>query len=117
MPRKLKKAIRGFPVASTALLSLGLCSIPLFAAAESPGRIELTANWKLASALDAPSDGAAISAVDYQDARWHSIRRMPATVLEILQEDGVYPDLYVGMNLLEKVPQRSEERRVGKECR
>ena len=30
---------------------------------------------------------------------------MPATVLEILQEDGVYPDLYVGKNMLEKVPQ------------
>ena len=30
---------------------------------------------------------------------------MPATVLEMLQEDGVYPDLYYGMNLLEKVPQ------------
>ncbi len=30
---------------------------------------------------------------------------MPATVLEVLQEDGVYPDLYVGMNLLKKVPQ------------
>lgn len=30
---------------------------------------------------------------------------MPATVLEILQEDGVYPNLYVGKNMLEKVPQ------------
>ena len=30
---------------------------------------------------------------------------MPATVLEILQEDGVYPDLYVGKNMLERVPQ------------
>jgi exo-1,4-beta-D-glucosaminidase len=29
---------------------------------------------------------------------------MPATVLEILQEDGVYPNLYVGKNLLENVP-------------
>lgn len=105
MPQKLEKARSRSAAAARALLALSLCAIPLSAAAESPGRIELAANWRLASALDAPSNGAAISALDYNDARWHPIRRMPATVLEILQEDGVYPDLYVGMNLLEKVPQ------------
>ena len=30
---------------------------------------------------------------------------MPATVLQILQENGTYPNLYVGKNLLEGVPQ------------
>jgi len=30
---------------------------------------------------------------------------MPSTVLEILQEDGVYQNLYYGMNLLTEVPQ------------
>jgi exo-1,4-beta-D-glucosaminidase len=30
---------------------------------------------------------------------------MPATVLEILEEDGVYPNLYYGENLLKEVPQ------------
>lgn len=30
---------------------------------------------------------------------------MPATVLEILEEDGTYPNLYEGMNLLKEVPQ------------
>ena len=29
----------------------------------------------------------------------------PATVLEILQEDGVYPNLYYGMNLITEPPQ------------
>jgi exo-1,4-beta-D-glucosaminidase len=75
------------------------------AAVENPGRIELAENWKLASAAEAQAEGPAISAAGYGDARWHPIHRMPATVLEILQEDGVYPDLYVGKNLLEKVPQ------------
>jgi len=78
---------------------------PSFASAENPGRIELAENWKLASATEAPEDGAAVSVAAYQDDRWHPIRRMPATVLEVLQEDGVYPDLYFGKNLLEKVPQ------------
>ncbi|HEX9045624.1 MAG TPA: glycoside hydrolase, partial [Verrucomicrobiae bacterium] len=56
------------------------------------------------SATDARADGPAISTAGYRDARWHPIHRMPATVLEILQEDGVYPNLYFGKNLLEKVP-------------
>ena len=30
---------------------------------------------------------------------------MPATVLEALQDDGTYPDLYYGKNLLDEVPQ------------
>lgn len=30
---------------------------------------------------------------------------MPATVLDVLQEDGTYPNLYYGMNLATEVPQ------------
>ena len=94
-----------FRVILMVLLLLGIATVPLFAAAENPGRIEFAENWKLASATEAQSEGAAISVAGYKDARWHPIHRMPATVLEILQEDGVYPNLYVGKNLLEKVPQ------------
>jgi exo-1,4-beta-D-glucosaminidase len=67
-------------------------------------RIELAENWKLASTAEAQSAGDAISVAGYRDARWHPIHRMPATVLEILQEDGVYSNLYVGTNML-SVPQ------------
>ena len=94
-----------FRIISIVLLLLGIGIVPLLAAAENPGRIELAENWKLASATEAPDAGAAISAAGYRDFRWHPIHRMPATVLEILQEDGVYPNLYFGKNLLEKVPQ------------
>ena len=87
------------------VLLLGIGIVPSFAAAENPGRIELAENWKLAPATEAPADGAAISVASFRDSRWHPIHRMPATVLEILQEDGVYTDLYFGKNLLEKVPQ------------
>src|SRR5450759_90880 len=77
----------------------------LLAAADTPCRIELAENWKLASSKDVQAEGAAISVAGYNDERWYPIHRMPATVLQILQEDGVYPDLYVGKNLMEKVPQ------------
>jgi exo-1,4-beta-D-glucosaminidase len=84
---------------------LGMGIAPLLATAQNPDRVELAENWKLACATEAPADGAVISVAGYQDSRWHPIRRMPATVLEILQEDGTYPNLYFGKNLLEKVPQ------------
>jgi exo-1,4-beta-D-glucosaminidase len=86
-------------------LSIGAGHLSSSAAAESPRTIELAENWKLASANNLPLSGAAISLPDYQDTGWHAIRRMPATVLEILEEDGVYPNLYVGKNMAENVPQ------------
>jgi len=90
-----------------AVLSLLLClfALPALGQMEAPGKLELSENWKLAAAKDVEAGGAAISQSDYRDQAWHPIHRMPATVLEILQEDGVYPNLYVGMNMLEKVPQ------------
>src|SRR5579863_3498206 len=76
-------------------------------AADAPAqsKIELAQGWKLKSTNDEKQTGAAISQADFQDVDWHAIHRMPATVLEILQEDGVYPDLYVGKNMAESVPQ------------
>ncbi len=93
-----------FRIISKAFLVLGIGATPLFAAAENPAHIELAENWKLASATEVPSDGAAISVAGYNDSKWHPIHRMPATVLEILQEDGVYFNLYVGTNMLNVPP-------------
>ena len=89
-------------------LALLLCAadLPAVAAPEPPaGKVELAENWKLISARDSPGDGAMVSRPDYQDSGWHEVRRMPATVLQILQENGTYPNLYFGKNLLEEVPQ------------
>jgi exo-1,4-beta-D-glucosaminidase len=94
-----------FRIIAVLLLSLCVYTAPLFAAEEAPGKIELAQGWKLASATEAQSDGAAISLPAYEDAKWHGVQRMPATVLETLQEDAVYPNLYFGKNMLEKVPQ------------
>jgi len=90
-----------------AALSILLCLLasPASGVAGTPGKIELSENWKLAAAKDVKTDGATVSQTNFDEAAWHPIHKMPATVLEILQEDGVYTDLYVGKNLLEKVPQ------------
>jgi exo-1,4-beta-D-glucosaminidase len=87
------------------VFTLCLLTLHAFAVAEDPGKVELSQNWALASAKDIQADGASVSKSSFQEKGWHPIHRMPATVLEVLQEDGVYPDLYVGKNMLEKVPQ------------
>ena len=74
-------------------------------AAPGPHRIELAQGWRLISAKKTTAAGSSISMTQYDAAGWHAIRRMPATVLEILEEDGIYPDLYSGMNMLKEVPQ------------
>ena len=73
-------------------------------AAASPQTIPLTANWALASADQAKDTGERISQRDYSTKGWYPVRQVPATVLEILEEDGVYPNLYYGENL-SNVPQ------------
>ena len=71
----------------------------------SQNRIELTQNWKLISSENEHASGSEISVANYNDNGWYPVHHMPATVLEILQEDSVYPNLYYGKNLREKVPQ------------
>jgi exo-1,4-beta-D-glucosaminidase len=88
-----------------------LCASALGLSAQStsasgpPRSFELAKNWKLVSARDVSAGGQTISLPNYETATWHPVARMPATVLEILEEDGIYPNLYKGMNLLKDVPQ------------
>jgi len=74
-------------------------------ASEVAGRTELTGGWKLISANHVLQSAAEISRPEFNAGAWLPIRQMPATVLGILQQDGVYPNLYFGMNLLTEVPQ------------
>jgi exo-1,4-beta-D-glucosaminidase len=90
---------------SIMLMLLGNHTVSLCATTGNPCRIELAENWKLMSSKDVQAEGAVISIASYKDDHWYPVRRMPATVLQILQEDSVYTELYVGKNLLEKVPQ------------
>ena len=93
-----------FRIILIVMFSLCLYVFPISAATEAPGKIELAQGWKIASAKEAVAEGAAISLPGYKDAGWHPVHRMPATILETLQEDGVYPNLYFGMNLVTEVP-------------
>ena len=87
------------------ILAALFLAVPLGVAAPvSPETIELPTGWRLASAWDVVQDGAAISQSSYDAGHWHPIARMPVTILEALQEDGTYPNLYYGKNLTETTP-------------
>jgi exo-1,4-beta-D-glucosaminidase len=86
-----------------AAILIVLC-IQAAAVPASPQTTELKHGWRLASAWNVVQDGSLISQSSYDASTWHEIQAMPATVLQILQEDGVYPNLYFGKNLTETVP-------------
>jgi exo-1,4-beta-D-glucosaminidase len=65
---------------------------------------ELQTGWRMISARNVSAGGEEVSNPSYDISSWHTIHRMPATVLEVLENNGVYKDLYFGMNLTQKVP-------------
>src|SRR5882724_12679064 len=67
--------------------------------AQSPNIVELQRDWKLISADKVAGDDALVSQPNFDASQWYPVPHMPATVLQILEDDGVYKDLYFGTNL------------------
>ena len=65
----------------------------------SPDLCELSDNWRITSADQVVEDGASISQPSFDASRWYPVHHMPATVLQILEDDSIYKNLYYGMNL------------------
>lgn len=61
--------------------------------------IELSDNWRLTAAGNVKAKDAQVSSPDFDPSQWHAIPHMPATVLQALEDAGVYNQLYYGMNL------------------
>ncbi len=78
-----------------------LFAVALLAATaqESPNLSELSSGWRMTSANNVSVDDSLVSQTAYDASHWYAAQHMPATVLQILQENGVYKDLYFGMNL------------------
>src|SRR2546429_8942860 len=70
-----------------------------FASSESPNLTELQSGWRMISAKNISVDDSLVSQPGFDSSQWYTVQRMPATVLQILQENGVYKNLYFGMNL------------------
>jgi len=69
------------------------------ASASSPNLTELADGWRIISADQVSDNDASVSSRNLDVSHWYVVRHMPATVLQILEDDGIYKDLYYGMNL------------------
>ncbi|BBZ28646.1 beta-mannosidase [Mycolicibacterium madagascariense] len=88
------------------LLSFSAGDVPTFARPEPAAQeVQLDTGWQLASAREVTAGGADISQATYRGPHWHTVKKMPSSVLQALEDDGTYPNLYYGKNLLQEVPQ------------
>lgn len=71
-----------------------------FASPQSSNLAELESGWKIISAREISGDESSVSQDGFDASRWYAVQHMPATVLQVLEDDGVYKDLYQGMNLV-----------------
>ena len=69
-------------------------------ASPTPNWMELANGWRITSADQVSAPDAAVSLPGFDVSHWYAVRHMPATVLEILEDNGVYKDLYYGVNLV-----------------
>src|SRR5438128_10997211 len=74
-------------------------SLRTFASSESPNLTELQSGWRMISARNVRGADSLSSQPCFDSSNWYTVRKMPATVLQVLQENGVYKNLYFGMNL------------------
>jgi len=70
-----------------------------FSTPESPNLTELQSGWRMTSAKNVNADDSLVSQPSFDASQWYAAQHVPATVLQILQENGVYKNLYYGMNL------------------
>ncbi len=100
----------GYPATRREFLKASASSVFVMLApqGDSPApslhQTELRTHWKITSARNVSASDAEVSKPSFDTSNWVTIPRMPATVLQSLEDAGVYRDLYFGMNLTQKTP-------------
>jgi len=61
--------------------------------------LEMRTGWKMISANNCLDTGALISQTGYNISDWYHIKSLPRTILAVLQDNGVYADLFYGKNI------------------
>jgi len=92
-------------ILAIAFMTISFLLPPAPLLADSDRLTELRTGWRMISARNVPLGAEVISQPTYDASNWYSIAQMPSTVLQTLEDNGVYTDLYFGMNLTAKVPQ------------
>lgn len=95
---------RDFLKHSTLGTALVLLAPPAAPPRPSENQIELKTGWRIRSARDVSAPDEQVSTPGYDVSGWYPVRRMPATVLQALEDAGVFNDLYTGMNLTKQPP-------------
>ena len=99
---KILNIVRGAGTALNILMSVLVASA--FAGPAPGHRTELQTGWRMISASQITDDAPKISKPSYDASKWYSIPKMPSTVLQALEDNGVYKNLYDRMNLETEVP-------------
>ena len=60
---------------------------------------ELKDNWRIISADRLTTNDASVASPEFDVSNWYPVPHMPATVLQVLEDDGIFKDLYYGRNL------------------
>ncbi|HZQ21550.1 MAG TPA: beta galactosidase jelly roll domain-containing protein [Terriglobales bacterium] len=84
------------------LLLVTLCCVSFAlsgVAATAQDLTELQSGWKMTSAAKVGAADEKVSLPDFDVTGWYPVPHMPATVLQVLADSGVYKDLYYGTNL------------------
>jgi exo-1,4-beta-D-glucosaminidase len=85
-------------------IAILMCLVAIAAArclgsTDSPNLTELQSGWRMTSATNISVGDAQVSLPALDVSKWYNVQRMPATVLQILEDNGVYKNLYYGTNL------------------
>src|SRR5207245_3916129 len=91
--------MRSWPISTLIWLISISWSPRTFASSESPNLTELQSGWRMISAKNISVADSLVSQPGFDASQWFTVHRMPATVLQILQANGGYKNLYFGMNL------------------
>jgi len=84
------------------LLFVVILSISCTQKTDTEEKLFLKDNWAIQSSTEIGEDGKTISTSGYESERWYPTT-VPATVMGVLVENGVYPDPYFGTNI-ESIP-------------
>ena len=86
--------LRFVHIVTFCLLSATLPRMAYASPPAGPNLRELQQKWKIVAADKIAGDQTLVSHAAFDGSQWYEVKRMPATVLQTLEDAGVYKSLY-----------------------